>query len=452
MRIPWLFAVVVFAGTTTTARAETVGKIVDQARRLGDTLDTLVAIGYALENPDELQYLPAQIYGDLLAAIDEDPVISALFANLGEQYRHGYVRVAVDAGVTSDRATPIAATASVDAAWELPICRVLGASAYGMGGYDGDAIGAYALTGTACLPLPADTVQVSYTRRDNVRTSLLTRPVVLRDRQRDDIVDVMVRFYRYLGEHNVVDVMPFDLHVDVASSAATKRFGSQDLHLEVAPARWHRRNKGFLGSADQTFQFFEVRALFRNDADSTRQAANTIIMPLTIDGIRLGDDAAFGFELGVAQAGGSDGPNTMPVDVVRKTDVHARGMLDFVIRPVVAQLELSHTILPTYDAQLVVEDRVALHAQTALSRVLVRAEGFVTRARLLRQTGEIRAVLLGGASDVSLELADNLHLVGHVEGARVLDAVVATDPVTPRWELRATIGLTAHFDRRWPGR
>lgn len=439
----------VLLGLAPPAHADTVGEIVDQARRLDDTIDLLVAVGYALQNPEELQHLPATIYGELRDEIARDPIMRPLFDSIAAQYRNGVVRVSVDAGIAADRATPIAATAAVDAAWELPLCKVIGANAYGLAGYDGEALAAYAFTGTACLPLPANTIQVSYTRRDNVRTTLLTRPVVLRDRRRNDIVDVMIRFYRYLSPSTVVDVMPLDIHVDVSRSAETVGFGAQDYLVQASPAHWTRRGKGFLGG-DQRFEFFQLRAWGRDDEDSTRAAQNVVIIPLGIDGIRLGEDAAMGAEVGWAQAAGYDDITLeVPPKAVARTDVHARAWLDVAIRPVVARLELSHTILPTFDAQLVLEDRVQLRGQSAWSRYVARAEAFVSRARLLREGGELRAGLAGGALDLSLAAFDGIHVVGRVEGARALDAVASDQDVALRWELRATLGVTAHFDRSW---
>jgi hypothetical protein len=175
----------------------------EEARRLRDIIQIAKALAYS--DPQQLQWEIATVYGQFLS----DPILGPLVTNLAAQYRGGYVRLDLDAGAGVDAAMPASASASASAAWEIPLCRILGARAAGLGGWEeGSAIGSYVLTGSACLPLPANTIQFAYTRRGNVRTSLLSVPVILDDRRTGDLYDFEIRFYRYRGEHHQIDAMP----------------------------------------------------------------------------------------------------------------------------------------------------------------------------------------------------------------------------------------------------
>lgn len=420
----------------------------EDARELGRSLDTLLEVAYALEDPEELRLLPSKLYGELL----KDPVMAAIVENTVNQYRGGYVSVAATAGLTADLGTPAAANASLDVGYQLPLCRVLGATATGLLGYaDGEALGSYALGSTACLPLPADTIQVSYTHRENVRTTLLARPVVLDDRRTDDLVDVQIRFYRWLGPHNQVDIMPFDVNVDVSRSAETTGFGSQLATIDAAPVAWYRRGKGLAGQ-DQTFRFVQVHAVVQDDDESAggRGAEVVTISPLIVDGLHLGPDATFGANLGFIHGLGREAR----MDNVRLVDMsgaHAELWLATAVAPLGAELRATHTMLPTYDGQIVRDNRLAARVQIATPFYAARAEGFLGRDEILRkEPGGAKIGIAGGAADVAWAATQRVHLIGRIEAARSLAAVRAADPISSQWDFRATIGVTTHWDARWP--
>jgi len=431
-----------------TAHADVVRDAVADARQLSRSLDTLLEVAYALEDPEELRLLPSKLYGELI----KDPVMAAIVENVVNQYRGGYVSASVTAGVTADLGTPAAANAAVDVGYQLPLCRVIGATASGLGGYaDHEALGSYAIGGTACLPLPADTVQVSYTHRQNVRTTLLARPVVLDERRTDDLVDVQIRFYRWLGQHHQVDIMPFDINVDVSRSAETTGFGSQLATFDMAPVAWYRRGTGLPGQ-DQSFRFVQVHAVVQDDDTSAggRGSEVVAISPLIVDGIHLGPDATVGANLGWIHGLGREARAT-EVTLVDMSGAHAELWVATAVAPFGAELRATHTMLPTYDGQIVRDNRLAARMQVATPFYSARAEGFLGRAELLRkEPGGATIGIAGGAVDVAWAVVHRVHLIGRLETARSLAAVRAADPVVSQWDFRATIGVTTHWDARWP--
>jgi hypothetical protein len=431
-----------------TARADVVRDAVDDARQLSRSLDTLLEVSYALQDPEELRLVPSKLYGELI----KDPVVGAIVENVVNQYRGGYASVAVTAGVTADLGTPAAANASVDAGYQLPLCRVFGITASGLAGYaDHESLGSYALGGSACLPLPADTVEVSYTHRENVRTSLLARAIVLDQRLTDDLVDVRIRFYRWLGVHHQVDVMPLDINVDVSRSAETTGFGSQLATFDAAPAAWHRRGKGLPGQ-DQSYRFVQVHAVVQDDDRSAggRGSEVVVISPLIVDGIHLGPDATFGANLGFLHGLGREARDQM-TNLVSMSGAHAELWVATAVAPFGAEVRATHTMLPTYDGQVVRDNRIAARMQVATPYYSARAEGFLGRDQILRQEpGGATIGVAGGAADVAWAALHRVHLIGRVEAARSLAAVRAADPVVSQWDFRATIGVTTHWDARWP--
>ena len=330
----------------------------DVASRLRDTqemlrvLDTLVEISYALSDVDELRRMPSQIWGELV----NDPTTAALIDSIRSQYQGGFVRLSADAGVTADLDTPGAVTATLDASWDLPVCRVIGARATGLVGYaDGDPLGSYAVTGTGCLPLPVNTFQVSYTRRQNVRATLLG-PVAFGDRRRDHLVDLMVRFYRYRGTDNQVDIMPADIHLDLADSEGTGGLAANIVEIDVAPAAWRRFGKGFAGQ-DQIYRFLPIQLHAHGDSAALggRDSSVMRITPVAIEGIGLGGGLALDVDVGFASAHVGRDMTT----AFTRNDVYAEVGLDAQLAPVTAGVHASHAMLPTYGGQIIVQSRLA---------------------------------------------------------------------------------------------
>ncbi|MCW5808176.1 MAG: hypothetical protein KIT31_37850 [Deltaproteobacteria bacterium] len=410
------------------------------------SIDRLVDVYYALRDPEELRLAPSRLYQKLL----DDPVLAAIVENVVNQYRGGYVQLSIDAGATADLSTPGAVNAAIDASYELPLCRVVGVTASGLGGYeDGAAMASYAVGGTACMPLPANTVQVSYMRRDNVRTTLLARPVVLRDRRTDDILDVMVRFYRWMGKHNQIDLAPFNIAFDVTRSAEGRGFGALAVDFETGPVVWHRRGKGLAGG-NQTFRFFQVRGKVLSDdqASGGREAVVANVSPLIVEGVPFADDVVAGLDLGWSISSVYDGSR----EVFARTDLRTEAYVATAQQPVAVEVRGTHGVLPTFGGQLVLEDRLAARAELSSAQAALRLTGFVGRAKLVRDPAmaENRAITVaGGGTDLAVPVTRRVTLLGRLELARSLAPGLAEEPARKQFDVRATVGVTTHFDRRW---
>lgn len=440
-----------------------VREAVDQLRDMHAALDVLGELSYALvNNPEELQYLPSMIYGDILRFIESDPVLSAELHNLEKQYSGGYAQVSGSAGVSSDLEVVGAGTASVDASYELPLCTVAGVNAMGLAGYeDHDALASWALGGTACLPLPANTLQISYTRRNNVRGSLLRRPVAFRDRRTEDVVTGLIRFWRWDGDHNRIDVGPISFDVVATESEdGMSGIGGQTGSFTAAPVDWRRKGKGLAGG-DMVLTFFKVNAFFHSDDSSIggRYTSTAAVIPLALDGVRITDHVALGADFGygagsvydsyAASAANGNTGAPPPPPLVDRHIVHFEGWTDLALPAVAAQLKVGHTLMPAYGGQLLLEDRVSARAEMLRERAAVRGEAFIGRTRVVRIKEDEHATLFGGAADVAYAIMPDVHAVGRVEVARSIVAGLDTEPLRVEREVRATVGVTAEFARRW---
>lgn len=457
-------------GVSVPKLVEDVQEAVEQARRLHRSLGSILEVAYALSttDPDELGRLPSVIYGAILDEIRRDPALAALLDNTLEQYRGGFVRVAALAGATADVSVPGALTTSLDLSWELPLCRVLGAHGQGYTGYqDGSTISSYALGGTACLPLPANTVQVTYTRRSNVRSSLLRRPVVQTDRREEHVVNVLLRFWRWNGKHHKIDVSPFVIDVVATRSEDNPdAIAGQTGSVSVAPVDWRRKGKGLAGG-DMTLRFVQVKAFFHQDEPGIggRYTSTTAISPLVLDGIGIGDHVALGLDLGYGVGGVYD-PDDLPAmpdpsappppALVRRRLAHFEAWADFAESPadpqsatLTGQLKVGHTLVPAYGGQMILEDRATARGEVILPFLAARGEAFLGRARVVRIDDDAFATVYGGAVDAAYEIIPNVHAIGRFEVAQAIAAGVDTEPLRLQREVRATIGVTAHLDRRW---
>ena len=447
-----LAAIALVAASVTTARAQPRSTIedkvldtVEQARRLHRQIGALVDLAYVLSEPEALRVLPAQLYGELLA----DPIMGPVVRNLGGLYRGGIVRVDLSVGASADLDVPGAITGAIDAAWELPLCRVLGAAASGLAGYDGEALGSSSLMVAGCLPLPANTIQVAYTRRDNVRTTLLQRPVVLRDRRTSDIVDGQIRFYRWSGPADQIDVAPIDIYIEHSRSAQGAGLGAWTSLTEFAPVQWRRRGKGLAGG-DQVYEFMQLRAWDLRDDGSARFSQAVRLSPLTVDGIHVGPMTTVGFDLGVVFGQSYDQPGGVLVDLVKERGLHAEVNIKHARGPASGELRATHTMLPLFDGQVARDDRIAGRLGATRPPYAARVEGFIARATVLRDLPGGRSLLLGGgAADVSWAAHPRVFVTGRVEAARSLTAGLASEPVGAVVDVRATLGVSAHYGARW---
>ncbi len=416
---------------------------IEQARQLRDLLALARALAYA--DPREVEWVFASAYGELLG----HPLLGPLVDNLVAQYRGGRARLEVDAGAGVDVATPAVVSAAVAAAWELPLCRVVGARAAGLGGWeDGGTFGSYVLTGSACLPLPANTVEVAYTRRGHVRTSLLTVPVVLDDRRTGDLYDIAIRFYRYRGAHHQLDVMPLAVQIDV-SRDDDGGFAAIGSSVETAPVVWRRRGKGLAGG-DQVFRFMQVRMRYQDDdaAVGGRDAGAVTVVPLELAGIHVTPDVTVGGGGGYVRAAGSEGTGEAAVDVVEESGVVAHLQLDWVMGPVRGQVRIARELYPTYDAQFVVDDRIATRLDYAAGRVAGAVTAFAARDQVRREGATPPPELVsGGGVDGAYALGRGVHALARVEAAHALAAGTSAEPVRTRFEVRASAGVAYRWAR-----
>lgn len=434
---------------------------IEDAKRLHRSLDTILEVAYALSttDPDELGRLPSVLYGALLDEIRKDPVSSAIFDNMVRQYSGGYVRASLLAGATADLSTPGAVTASVDASYELPLCRVIGAHAQGLAGYDGETVASWALGGTACLPLPANTLQIAYTRRDNVRGSLLRRPVALTDRREEHVVNGLLRFYRWSGKHNIVDVSPITVDVVATTSEESGLIAGQTGSFTVAPTVWHRKGKGLAGS-DMILRFVNIKAFFHSDGSAIGglYTSTVAITPLLVENVPITSQISVSVDLGFGVGSVYDqddlpanpDPNVPPPPaLVERNLAHFEAWADFAKPPFAGRLKVGHTLMPAYGGQMILEDRATLRNEIALPYVAARAEGFVGNARVVRIADDEIVTVYGGAGDVAYAIVPHVHAIARLEIANVIAAGVDTEPVKLQREVRATIGVTAHLDERW---
>jgi hypothetical protein len=420
----------------------------EEARQLRDVLRLARELAYA--DPHQVEWAMASAYGELLA----DPVMGPLLSNLVAQYRGGFVRVDADAGAGTDVDLPASASVSVAAAYELPLCRVAGARAAGLGGWEeGGAISSYVLTGSACLPLPANTLEFAYTRRGNVRTSLTAAPVVLQDRRTGDIYDIDIRFYRWRGVAHQIDVMPFLVHIDVTRNedpVPGDEFGAISSSVDGAPVVWRRRGKGLAGE-DQVWGFMKFSLSYQDDdaAVGGRDAGVFTIYPLTMDGVHVTPDVVASVGGGWVTAQGVDGEMT----ILEEVGAAAYFQLETLRGPVRASVRGERRYVPTFDAQFVIDDRLTTRVDVARTRMAAGLSIFAARDEVRRVGGRVDPELVtGGSLDAAYALGRGFHALGRVEGAHAIVAGRASEPVTTEFELRASAGLAWHWDRRWPER
>lgn len=415
----------------------------EEARELRDVLRLARELAYA--DPRQVEWAIASAYGDLLA----DPIMGPLLSNLVAQYRGGFARLDVDAGAATDVDLPAAANVSVAAAYELPLCRVVGARAAGLGGWaEGGAIGSYVLTGSACLPLPANTLEFAYTRRGNVRTSLTAAPVVLRERRTGDIYDINIRFWRWRGEHHQVDVMPFAIHIDVTRDEDGGGFGAISSSVDGAPAVWRRRGKGLAGD-DQVWRFMGFSLTYQDDdaAVGGRDAGVFTLWPLTMDGVHVTRDLVAGIGGGFVTARGVDGD----VALVEESGVSAYFQLEAARGRVRGSVRAAREYVPTFDAQYVIDDRVTTRVDLTGAGMAGGVSVFAARDEVRRAGERVEPELVtGGSVDAAYALGRGLHVLARIEGAHAIAAGRAADPVAVVGELRASAGVAWHWDRRWP--
>jgi hypothetical protein len=190
-----------------------------------------------------------------------------------------------------------------------------------------------------------------------------------------------------------------------------------------------------------------------NDDASSRYAQAGHFAPVAVDGLHVGEDVTVGADVGVQFAGAYDGPGMSPVTLLQKRGLYLDVNTAQVIGPLATMVRASHTMLPLFDGQLVRDNRLAGSIQLTLPGSTLRAEGFVAQEQVLRDMpGSQTLVLAGGAADGAWSAGHGLVVFGRVEVARSLVAGLASEPVRAMTEVRATLGINAHYDLRWPKR
>jgi hypothetical protein len=375
---------------------------------------------------------------------------NAFFTTGNGFYRYGdsVLRADLDVGVAASTDVPVSANVAATVAWDLPLCRVIGASGTSQAGYvDKAAVVAYTLTGTVCLPLPANTFQLAYTRRGNLQTSLLEGPMVVQDRRTSDVFDFSIWFWRWRGVNHQIEIAPVTVNIDVSRNTDDGGYGAIWSRARMQPVRWMRLGKGLRGG-DQTWDFMIAQIVYQDD-DATvggRDAGVGTISPVRIDGLALGDHLAVGADLGWQLATGVDGAETL----ISRRAFHGEVWVDAAVGPVTGSVHVSRGYLPTFDAQLVLDHRVTAKAALTQAAWTVRGEGFVAHELVERAGGPATRVVVGGAAgDLAIPLGRRAHAVARVEAARTLAPALAMDPVTARADLRATVGVTMHFGSAW---
>lgn len=408
-----------------------------QVRQLGETARDVRDLLYYLSDPRGFQY-------DYYRAQDQvlrDPILGPLVQNLAELYRHRRWEAKVQAQAMGDTATPASAAVGAGITWDAPLCRLFEAQGSAQGFYDdGDTQLAAAWGVGACLPLPFDTFELGYRGRRRVRRSLLARPVVIGDRDTGDTVYANLRFYRWLSSAHQVDVGPMSFQFDWTRAGATT-FQSW---ASIAPVHWARRGRGFAGR-DQTYDFFRTRFTTLGLLDDGVADPLAVEMaPLAIDGVAVTDDLALGLDVGLGIGEWSDGAGVRH----NRETVHVDAAVTARLGPAVAEVHAMNVMNPTLANQVLDEQRLTARLDLDREAAWLRADGFVSHARLLgADRFSARVWTWGVGADATFAVTKEVFLYARAEGARnVVVDDVATVPATQR-ELRVTGGVTAELRR-----
>jgi hypothetical protein len=170
------------------------------------------------------------------------------------------------------------------------------------------------------------------------------------------------------------------------------------------------------------------------------------ISPVVLDNIPVSDTLAVGFDLAPVMSSVTDAAE-MPR--FYRTGLHAEASLLALVAPVSGALRLRHTTLPTYGGRVVVDDRATAELELAMPLAGARAEAFAGRALVVDSGGSERVTIFGGAVEGAWAVHPVLDLIARFESARLLAPGFDAEPVTTRWDVRATLAVAAHYDRAW---
>jgi hypothetical protein len=431
------------ATTATTASTATADPVAD-ARALADrAAEAQRLLAHARAARDLLYYLSdprglqAELYQAYEAA-DRDPITGPLLRNLINLYRGRTLELATQVQALGDTATPASLSVGLGLTWDAPICRLLELSASGSGFYeDGGASAALAWGVGGCLPLPFNTISVGYRGRRDVRRSLLAVPVIDDDRNTGDTVYGDLRFYRWLSEHHQIDAGPLAMQFDWTRGDGVAT--SLQVWGSIAPVHWARRGKGYR-DRDQTYDFMRLRFQTLDAVGAASDAPLTFAMsPLAVDGVMVGD-VALGLDLGWQSAQWTTGAAQPP----SYTTVHVDAAVTTSTERTTLEVHALRSLQPVSTALILDEHRLTGRLDLARAAAWLRLDGFLSRARLRGAAVTTdRAWTWGAGGDFTMLLTDHLSIYVRAEGAR--NVVVDPGPISTRFELRGTAGVTADY-------
>lgn len=406
---------------------------VEAARRLYDQAVAARDFLYYLSDPRGFR---GELYR-MYERIDRDPVLGELVRNLASLYRGRVLEVRAQVHALADVETPATLGGGLGLTWDAPLCRLFEVQGSAQGFYrDGDLSAAFAWGVGGCLPLPLNTIEISYRGRRDVRRSLLAVPMPALDDERNtsDTVVGTARFYRWLSEHHQVDLMPFSIQFDWSRADGPTLLRASG---STAPARWARRGKGYAGR-DQTYDFFMVRFDTLDQlGDGTGVVSAVSVSPLAVDGIRVGDDVALGLDLGWLMALGT---TTADPRVIALIDASMIGGSD----SVTVEVHAMNTAQPVDADVALAEQRLTGRLDLARPAAWVRFDGFAARSRLWTANQSTSPAWTWGAGgELTMLLGDHLALFIRAEVARNVVVDPAAAVTGTQLGARGTIGVSA---------
>jgi hypothetical protein len=432
----WTAFAVIFAMRSASANDE-------PARSPGSSLGTLLT----------LEYAPVGTSGSDDNPRDPSDAAQELIHHyLATQYSPRYVQLDLDVNALAGLTMPAAIGGTIDVGWDLPDCRALGAKLSGLLGREQAAsLHSHAFTGTVCFPFPlVNTWELSFTRRVNVRTSLLAGPMRMRDRYVSTELDMAGRLFALREGRDRIEFMPLEMHMTSLETTDGRSYAPFSGPIDMSVAEWHGGGRGLAGR-DQVVRILRFRFWLHDSTERTGDhylGPSSLVVrfsPVAIDGVHLGEHVTTGAEVGYEHGDGRVDDDV----VVERSTVHAETWVNAQYRALSGELRAAHGLMPIQDGQFLVDSRVAGQLALTHGKLTAQAQGFVGRTRLMRAgTGSNSHVLAGGAGTLAWAMHRNLTAIGAVELARSLENVRTTDPVAVATDVRATVGLTAHWTRR----
>lgn len=341
----------------------------------------------------------------------------------------------------------------IELAWDAPLCRFVGAGTDSQLYRDPDDAGLVTSGfATACLPVAVAALELTYRFERSVRPQLAARPVLYPGRYSADIIGMRSHNMKWRSNTFELAFAPVDfelgfLRQDVADMSVEPFYAT----IKVDVIRWIGLGRGFLGG-HRVLGFGSVRYSARSRFEDTAPAieANKIVLsPVAIQGARVG---AMGLYLD-AELGWARGK---VYEVLGMNMIEELGTFDTIGADVQMYggssdrrvgLRYERMVEPTYDASLLLDDRVSAWLTWQEPRWTATGQAFLAQTTEMDQLAAQEPFLTGGASlEVGLTLGEHLHALVRVEGARSFYASptpAATD--APEWTFRAMTALSSQL-------